>query len=146
MTLGEKILILRKQNGLSQEQLAEKISISRQAISRWELNESIPDVDNIVQLSKVFNVSTDYLLRSTVADMTHDEGGSTELVTTRDITHDTPRRDKMLGLQRFSLFFGLISPCIYLLLGFVFGWWHPGWIILVFPWLLLAAASAIEHV
>jgi len=67
MTLGEKIHTLRKQKGLSQEQLAEKITISRQAVSKWELGESIPDIDNIVQLSKIFDVSTDFLLKTDTA-------------------------------------------------------------------------------
>jgi transcriptional regulator with XRE-family HTH domain len=62
MTLGEKIQQLRKNNSLSQESLAEKLEISRQAISKWELGESIPDSDKIVQLSKFFKVSTDFLL------------------------------------------------------------------------------------
>jgi len=63
MTLGEKIQILRKQKGLSQEQLAEMMLVRRQAISKWELLESLPDVDNIVKLSEIFNVTTDYLLK-----------------------------------------------------------------------------------
>ena len=62
MTLGEKIQILRKQHGMSQEQLSALTSVSRQAISKWEVGESIPDVDNIVQLSEIFGVTTDYLL------------------------------------------------------------------------------------
>jgi transcriptional regulator with XRE-family HTH domain len=62
ITLGEKIHQLRKERGLSQEQLASKVTVSRQAISKWELGEAVPDVHNIVQLSKLFNVSTDYLL------------------------------------------------------------------------------------
>ena len=62
MMLGEKILQLRKERGLSQEQLASQITVSRQAISKWELGEAMPDVENIVQLSKIFNVTTDYLL------------------------------------------------------------------------------------
>jgi len=64
MTLGEKIQILRKQQGMSQEQLAAKILVTRQAISKWELCESLPDVDNIVQLSEIFHVTTDYLLKN----------------------------------------------------------------------------------
>lgn len=63
MTLGEKIQALRKQKGLSQEQLSEMISVTRQAVSKWELNESSPDLDNIVQLSGIFDVSIDYLLK-----------------------------------------------------------------------------------
>ena len=60
--LGEKIQRLRKEKGLSQEQLAAQITVSRQAISKWELGESTPDTDNIVQLCKIFQVSADYLL------------------------------------------------------------------------------------
>ncbi|MCL2369034.1 MAG: helix-turn-helix domain-containing protein [Oscillospiraceae bacterium] len=62
MTLGGKILALRKARGLSQEQLSVEIGVSRQAISKWELGEAVPDVENIIQLSKLFGVTTDYLL------------------------------------------------------------------------------------
>jgi len=67
MTLGEKIQILRKQHGMSQEQLGAAVAVSRQAISKWETGESIPDVDNIVQLSNIFDVTTDYLLKNGVS-------------------------------------------------------------------------------
>ncbi|MDR3209521.1 MAG: helix-turn-helix domain-containing protein [Oscillospiraceae bacterium] len=63
MTLGEKIQQLRKRQGLSQETLAERLTVSRQAVSKWELGESVPDTENVVQLSKLFGVSADYLLR-----------------------------------------------------------------------------------
>lgn len=62
MSLNEKILQLRKSSGMSQEKLAENMNVSRQAISKWEVGESNPDTDKIVMLSKIFNVSTDYLL------------------------------------------------------------------------------------
>ncbi len=62
MKLGDRILTLRKKEGMSQEQLAEKLNVSRQAISRWELGTALPDANNILQLSKVFGVSADYLL------------------------------------------------------------------------------------
>jgi len=60
--IGGRILALRKERGLSQEDLAAKLPVSRQAISKWELGESIPDTENIVQLSRLFGVSTDFLL------------------------------------------------------------------------------------
>jgi len=60
--LGEKIHRLRKGKGLSQEELASQLNVSRQAISKWELGESVPDTENVVQLSKLFEVSTDFLL------------------------------------------------------------------------------------
>ena len=62
MTLGEKLQRLRRQGGLSQEQLAEQLSVSRQAVSKWELDETMPDTENVVQLSRLFGVSCDYLL------------------------------------------------------------------------------------
>lgn len=63
MTFGEKLQTLRKSKGLSQEQLAVQLSVSRQAISKWELGESKPDLDNIVQISNLFSVTTDFLLK-----------------------------------------------------------------------------------
>lgn len=62
MKLSEKILDLRKQHGMSQEDLAERLGISRQAISRWESGTVLPDSVNVLQLSKLFGVTTDYLL------------------------------------------------------------------------------------
>ena len=62
MTLPEKIVNLRKARGWSQEDFAEKLNISRQAISRWENGTALPDAQNILQISKLFEVTTDYLL------------------------------------------------------------------------------------
>ena len=63
MVLSEKIAFLRKKNGWSQEELAEKLDISRQSVSKWELGGSIPDLDKIIKLSELFDVTTDYLLK-----------------------------------------------------------------------------------
>lgn len=62
MKLSDKIVKLRKANGWTQEDLAEKLNVSRQAISRWEGATSQPDATNVLQLSKLFGVSTDFLL------------------------------------------------------------------------------------
>jgi len=69
MALGEKITALRKQKGLSQEKLAEELNLTRQTISKWELNQSTPDIEYIVRLSEIFDVTTDYLLK----DKTNEE-------------------------------------------------------------------------
>ena len=66
MKLGEKLQQLRKQSGLSQEQLAAQLTVSRQAVSKWELDETMSDTENVVQLSRIFGVSCDYLLREEV--------------------------------------------------------------------------------
>lgn len=62
MQLPEKIIHLRKANGWSQEEFAEKMHVSRQAISRWENGTALPDAQNILLISKLFRVTTDYLL------------------------------------------------------------------------------------
>lgn len=62
MKLSEKILSLRKARNMSQEELADNLGVSRQAVSRWEVGSALPDASNILQLSKLFGVSADYLL------------------------------------------------------------------------------------
>lgn len=62
MTISEKIVLYRKKAGLSQEELAQKLSVSRQAVSKWETGESIPESTKLVQLSKLFGVSVDFLI------------------------------------------------------------------------------------
>lgn len=62
MTFGEKLHRLRRERGLSQEALAAELRVSRQAVSRWELGEVVPDTANVLAVSRIFGVSTDYLL------------------------------------------------------------------------------------
>ena len=68
MDFTEKLLTLRKANNLTQEQLAEKLNVSRQSISKWESGESSPEIERLIELSDVFDVSTDYLLKSSEVD------------------------------------------------------------------------------
>lgn len=67
MTFGEKLYRLRRERGMSQEALARDLHVSRQAISRWELGEVVPDTENVLAVSRLFGVSTDYLLREDCA-------------------------------------------------------------------------------
>ena len=62
MTFAEKLLQLRKREGYTQEELADRLEVSRQAISRWEMGTAVPDSSNLLQISKLFKVSADYLL------------------------------------------------------------------------------------
>ena len=62
MGLGERIQKLRIDNGLTQERLAEMLSVSRQSISKWEMNQSIPEIDKVIMMSKLFSVGTDEIL------------------------------------------------------------------------------------
>lgn len=71
MTLGEKITHLRKKRGLSQEELAITLNVSRQAVSKWERGEAKPDTDKVVALAEYFEVTTDWLLRDIAPLETH---------------------------------------------------------------------------
>lgn len=77
MILAEKIIALRKRMSWSQEELAEKLNISRQSVSKWEVGATIPDLDKILKMSELFGVSTDYLLK--------DEMEETELISGKDV-------------------------------------------------------------
>ena len=65
MTLGEKLKEARKKVGISQEQLSEKLGVSRSAVAKWETDNGIPDIDNLKTVSRLLNVSIDYLLDRT---------------------------------------------------------------------------------
>lgn len=69
MILSEKITMLRKRNGWSQEELADKLDVSRQAVSKWESTATIPDLDKILKMSNIFGVTTDYLLKDDIEDV-----------------------------------------------------------------------------
>ena len=76
MILADKIIDLRKKNGWSQEELAEKLNVTRQSISKWEGAQSTPDLNKILAMSQLFGVSTDYLLK--------DEQGEVEYIATEE--------------------------------------------------------------
>lgn len=82
LTMGEKILKLRKARQWSQEELAEKIGVTRQAVSRWEAGSAKPDADKIIAVCELFGVSADYLLRENYAG----ETGSVSVQTQRQTT------------------------------------------------------------
>lgn len=76
MILADKIMNLRKQQGMSQEELAHQLGISRQSVSKWESGASIPDLDKILKLSDLFGVSTDYLLKDEIEEISYSESSA----------------------------------------------------------------------
>ena len=93
MSISAKIQQLRKSNGLSQEQLAEKLEVSRQAVSKWESGVSSPDMEKIVLLSELFEVSTDYLIK--------DEEISKSNKTVQESVH-VPRKLYIIDIINFN--------------------------------------------
>ncbi len=92
MIFADKLIDLRKKAGMSQEELAEKCGVSRQAVSKWEGAQSVPDLGRIVQLSELFGVSTDYLLKD---ELEMEEPGAAEV---------TERPLRTLGMEEANAF------------------------------------------
>ena len=148
---------LRRAHGFSQEELAEKLNVSRQAISKWERAESSPDTDNLIALAQLYGVSLDDLLGLRLARQT-------EVADTEELPADgtdapsdcTAARDplpngsyyehiarqaaeaaeaaaKEAARERRRLHLAFPYPVVvaiaYLVLGSIFGMWHPGWMI-----------------
>ena len=78
MELGNKILKKKKKENLSQEQLAEKLDVTRQTISKWELNETTPDIKQAKELSKIFKVSLDELTDNDIKNIMEEKISNTE--------------------------------------------------------------------
>ena len=74
MILAEKISEERKKNGWNQEELAEKLSVSRQSVSKWESGQSVPDLNRILELARIFGVTTDYLLKDEIEEAENVDG------------------------------------------------------------------------
>ena len=101
MTFSEKISALRKQKGWSQEELAEKLMVTRQAVSKWESAQSMPDLDKLVQLSEALGVSTDYLLKDEQALSAPVPATAEQTVKPRHVTQEEAKR--FLQLQMAAI-------------------------------------------
>lgn len=133
MQLNDKILLLRKKKGWSQEQLADQVGVSRQSVSKWESGNAMPDLDKIVVLSRIFNVTTDYLLKDDAPPESGNPGenDAAEAGDPGAFTQGTAVRFMGMGeaqsylvmVRRYGLWvsFGvmlcILSPCPLVLLG-----------------------------
>ena len=86
MTFSDKLIALRRKAGWSQEELAERLNVSRQSVSKWESAQSMPDIDKIVQLSSLFSVTTDYLLKDGRAEPEYTEDDTSPLPRIKALT------------------------------------------------------------
>lgn len=124
---------LRKENGYSQEVLAERLGLSRQSVSKWERGESSPEIDNLIALSKIYGLTVDELL---------DISGEGANAGTEKSSHDFKGKMKSLlskandfgiysqAAKKLLIFpFPIIIAFLYVVLSMVFHIWHPFWII-----------------
>ena len=114
MKLSDKIIKLRKAKGWSQEDFAEKLNVSRQAVSRWENGTALPDANNILQLSRLFQVSADYLLNEEYCGEGAAASTVTEASKAADEAQPQKKRNPMRHLVAAAAFAiaGVIWLCV----------------------------------
>lgn len=123
MIMAEKIAALRRRSGWSQEELAEKMSISRQSVSKWESGASIPDLDKILKMSQLFSVSTDYLLKDELEEPSPASGpDAPEEREGRRVSLEEANAFMELSAQlstkiAFAIMLFILSPICLILLG-----------------------------
>lgn len=135
--LADRLVALRKENGYSQEVLAEKLGLSRQSISKWERAEASPDTDNLIALAQVYNMTLDELLGN---------GESTPKKETK-VKEKTPMTNAQIKGKKLMKIMPIISIAVvvvYVLVGFAAKIWHPTWMMfLLIPLLLTVAISLL---
>ena len=125
MILADKIIMLRKKNGWSQEELAEKLDVSRQSVSKWEGGLSVPDMNKIIGMSALFGVSTDYLLKDELEEATLSETRESDDTPVRQISAEEANRymdtvEKLSKRIASGVMLCLLSPvCLLFLAGAV---------------------------
>lgn len=121
MILADKITEQRKKLGLSQEELADKLNVSRQAVSKWESAQSIPDLGRILELGKLFGVSTDYLLKDEMGQAeyvdTAEEAEPVRRISIAEATAFLELKEKLSGRISLGVLLCILSPICLLLLG-----------------------------
>ncbi len=129
MILSDKIIRLRKKNGWSQEELAEKMNVSRQAVSKWESAQTIPDLEKILQLSTLFGVTTDYLLKDEIEDeeLTTDASSDTLVrrISIEEANAYIEQRKKAAWCIALATFLCIISPIVLIVLSILSGLSNP---------------------
>ncbi|MCR5327310.1 MAG: helix-turn-helix domain-containing protein [Saccharofermentans sp.] len=107
MTIADRIQSLRKAKGMSQEELADKVGVSRQSVSKWESEQAAPDLDKIVIMSDIFEVTTDYLLKGIEPVKTDDHKTMADVIDQRVLTEKNGKRAKT-ALKWFLIGFGIL--------------------------------------
>lgn len=121
MILADKIIQLRKKNGWSQEELAEKMNVSRQSVSKWEGAQSTPDLQKLLQLADIFGVTTDYLLKDEMENEEYAEESSFDTsvrkVSLQEASDYIKQRSEAASKIAIATFMCIISPICLIILG-----------------------------
>lgn len=125
---------LRKENGYSQDALAEKLGLSRQAISKWERGESSPDTDNLIALAELYHMTLDQLLGGEPSPLTPPQPSPRQAADVAQPAEQPKTKEKhhalhgKLGKSLFKFPFPVVVAIVYVVLGMTVGW-HPTWLV-----------------
>lgn len=121
MIFADKLIQLRKKSGWSQEELAQQMHVSRQSVSKWEGAQSVPDLEKMVQLSRLFNVTTDYLLKDEEGEPEpvpgEDRSESVRRVSMEEASAFLEAKKQSAGTVAFATMLCILSPIGLILLG-----------------------------
>ena len=133
--MANRLTALRKQRGLSQEQLAEKLGVSRQAVSKWERAEASPEIENLSSLAKLYGITIDELVNgapaaheNTYTNILQENGEQTNEY---EAPKDIPENDGSSGISFLlrGFPFPIVVLIAYLLTGFLLDWWYVNWVL-----------------
>ena len=136
LEIANRLQKLRKERGYSQEELAQELGISRQAVSKWERAEASPDTDNLICLAKLYNVSLDYLLSSddSIETIKAEQMPEVKIEAKKS-------RPRWMGITISII--PIAITILYIVLGGFLNLWHPGWIVFLFIPILDSLIEAI---
>lgn len=118
MIFADKLIDLRKKHGWSQEELAEKMDVTRQSVSKWESAQSVPDIEKIIRLSELFNVSTDHLLKdNNEAYNAEEKQENIRRVTIKEAEKFLRVKNETSKMIAFATFLCILSPVPLIMLG-----------------------------
>lgn len=162
LKIAEKLQAHRKAHGYSQEELADLLNVSRQAVSKWERGEASPDTDNLIALAKIYNITIDQLINgecevevviedkdeSKAQETAKNESEAENVEVIQEEDDDEDDEKKLSAGQRATLAIvggsvSLIITMIYLIVGFCFDLWHPTWILFMMIPVVATFADAI---
>lgn len=145
LEIADRLVELRKKNGYSQEGLAERLGVSRQAVSKWETGMSSPDLDNLITLSKIYCVSLDELVGNDRTDTLCEVVDGCDEVIEKEDDEDEDEESSKFDLVSDSIISFVTLGCIafYLVFGFLNDIWHPTWIVF---FLIAITATLIDSI
>ena len=166
MSFSQNMQYLRKLKGITQEELADTVGVSRQSVSKWETGDAFPETEKIIQLCDIFGVPMDVLLRGDAKSYigacsdgerggnadgeTEGENGGDPLCVTAEEAERVkdfgtlPKKTRkcVIASAAEGLIF-IVAAAVYVCLGAILGLWHPAWIIFIFA---IALSALAEHI